>query len=453
MSGWPQLRVQRRTNVNSLWRVFLSLLGVVAAGSTTALSAGSCNSASVVGAGATAAEGTHACLVTIDGAAQCWGFNGNGELGNGTQISSTTPVQVSGLPSGASLVSAGGGHSCILASGGAAQCWGYNSVGQLGNGTTTTSTTPVLVSGLSSGVTSIAAGLYHTCAVTNAGATLCWGYNIYGQLGNNTTTSETIPVAVSLGLFGKAVSITAGDYHSCVVTGLGAAVCWGLNSSGQLGTGTGIVQSLTPVSVAGLSSGVKQVSAGVTHTCAVTGAGAVFCWGSNSFGQLGNGTTTLSNSPVNVSGLSSGAVAVSAGEIHSCALTSAGGVLCWGDNSYGELGNGTDTGSTVPVAVSGLSAGVQAISAGFGYTCAVINSGAVECWGYGGDGNLGDGNGINTNVPVMVSGFDGSTSGCMSNSSASASDGPIPLWALATLGALFLVIGFRVSATGKGSSV
>jgi alpha-tubulin suppressor-like RCC1 family protein len=161
----------------------------------------------------------------------------------------------------------------------------------------------------------------------------------------------------------------------------------------------------------------------------------VFCWGANQYGQLGNGTTTQSNFPVGVSGLSSGAVAVSAGEIHSCALTSAGGVLCWGDNSSGELGNGTNTGSTVPVAVSGLSGGVQAISAGSEFTCAVTEGGAVECWGNNGDGNLGDGNGADTNAPVMVSGFNGSTSGCLSNNSAPATDGPLPLWALGALGA------------------
>jgi alpha-tubulin suppressor-like RCC1 family protein len=429
------MRTQSRGSVSSLWRVFLSVTGAVTAGSSTALGAGSCNSASVVSAGATSAEGTHACLVTIDGAAQCWGFNLFGQLGNGTTTSSTTPVQVSGLASGASLVSAGGGHTCALIGSGAAECWGYSKVGQLGNGTTTNSSIPVLVSGLSSGVISIAAGLYHTCAVTNAGAALCWGDNGYGQLGNNTTTTETVPVAVSFGLFGNAVSVTAGDYHSCAVTGLGAAVCWGLGSSGQLGTGASINQSLTPVAVADLSSGVKQISAGVTHTCAVTNAGSVFCWGANQYGQLGNGTTTQSNFPVGVSGLSSGAVAVSAGEIHSCAHTSAGGVLCWGDNSSGELGNGTNTGSTVPVAVSGLSGGVQAISAGSEFTCAVTEGGAVECWGNNGDGNLGDGNGADTNAPVMVSGFNGSTSGCLSNNSAPATDGPLPLWALGALGA------------------
>jgi hypothetical protein len=250
-------------------------------------------------------------------------------------------VDVSGLSSGVVAISGRTAHTCALTGAGGAKCWGSYPANSL---------VPVDVSGLSSGVAAVSTGGNHSCALTSGGAAKCWGSNAFGELGDGTFTYSTVPVAVS-GLSSGVVAISAGWGHTCAVTSAGAAKCWGYNSSGQLGNGTR-TESPVPVDVNGLSSGVVAISGGEDHTCALTSAGAAKCWGKNGEGELGNGTTTDSLVPVAVSGLSSGVVAISAGEYHTCALTSASAAKCWGYNYYGELGNGTQTSSTVPVAVT-----------------------------------------------------------------------------------------------------
>ena len=197
-------------------------------------------------------------------------------------------------------------------------------------------------------------GLYHTCALLSTGAVKCWGYNPHGQTGDGTTTTpRTTPVDVS-GLSSGVTAISAFYYHTCALLSTGAVKCWGLNTFGQLGDNSQTTR-LTPVDVSGLSSGVDAISAGVYHTCAVLSTGAVKCWGYNPYGQLGDNSQTNRLTPVAVSGLSSGVTAISAGYLHSCAFLSTGAVKCWGGNNFGQLGDNSQTTRLTPVAVSGIS--------------------------------------------------------------------------------------------------
>ncbi len=380
---------------------------------------------------AVAAGYYHTCAVTSGGVLQCWGNNDFGQLGNGTPASRLTPVAVSGLGSGAAAVAAGGSRTCAVTSGGALQCWGDNSYGQLGDGTTTPRLTPTAVSGLGSGVVSVAAGARHTCAVTSGGAVWCWGHNSSGQLGDGTTTQRLTPVAVS-GLGSGVVAVAAGSSHTCALTSGGAVWCWGSNSSGQLGDGSFLPDARTPVAVSGLGSGVAAVAAGASHACAVTSGGAMWCWGDDYYGQLGDGTrTTRQPTPVPVSGLGSGVVALAAGSSYTCAVTGGGAVQCWGRNDYGQLGDGTTTLRLTPVAVSGLGSGVVTLAAGVYQTCALTSDGAALCWGRNLFGELGDGTTTQRLAPVPVSGLGSGVAAVAAGSShtcALTSGGAVQCW-------------------------
>jgi len=343
----------------------------------------------------------HTCVLTTSGGVKCWGDNGSGQLGDGTTTSRTTPVDVGGLTSGVVAIAAGGWHTCALTVGGGVKCWGANGDGQLGDGTTMWRATPVDVSGLGSGVVAIAAGDWHTCALTMGGGVKCWGWNYYGQLGDGTTTNRNMPVDVS-GLGSGVVAIAAGNDHTCALTTGGGVKCWGLNGSGQLGDGTTTNRNM-PVDVVRLGSGVRAIGAGGDHTCALTASGGIKCWGDNTYGQLGIGKFGYRPIPADVSGLGSGVRAIAAGDSHTCALT-AGGVKCWGANRGGQLGNGMWTDSATPVDVSGLGSGVRAIAAGDSHTCA-LTAGGVKCWGRNSSGQLGDGTTTSRNTPVDVSGL------------------------------------------------
>jgi alpha-tubulin suppressor-like RCC1 family protein len=334
--------------------------------------------------GVTSISTSYQTCAVKSGGVSCWGFNGDGELGDGTMIDRTTPVTVSGLASGATAIATGETSTCAVATGGAVLCWGGNATGQLGDGTTTSHLTPMPVTGLAS-VSAVVIGYGFGCALTNAGTVKCWGENAEGELGDNTTTDRLTPVAVT-GL-ANVTAISAGEFHTCALTTAGAVYCWGYNAEGQLGDGTTTNRS-APVAVSGLAAGVTAISAGGYFTCALTNAGTVKCWGDNSEGQLGDGTTTNRLTPV-TSGIAS-VTAIGAGLYHTCAATVGGGVSCWGQNTEGELGDGTLTNRLTPVTVSGL-ANVSTLAPGYYDTCAITLGGGVSCWGGNFYGELGDG--------------------------------------------------------------
>jgi RHS repeat-associated protein/uncharacterized repeat protein (TIGR01451 family) len=344
------------------------------------------------------AGGSHTCALTTNGGGvKCWGRNYYGQVGDGTTTDRTTPVNVSGLTSGVIAIAAGYEFSCALTTSGGVKCWGWNGSGQLGDGTTTHRLAPVEVSGLTSGVTAIATGYEHTCALVTGGGVKCWGSNSNGQLGDGTTTNRTTPVNVS-GLASGVTAISTDGNHTCALTTGGGVKCWGSNSDGQVGDGT-TTDRTTPVNVSGLASGVAAITTGGEHTCALTTGGGVKCWGANWNGPIGDGTTTLRTTPVDVSGLTSGATAIAAGIEHTCALTTGGGVKCWGLNTNGRLGDGTTTNRLVPVDVSGLASGATAIVTGGKHTCALMTGGGVKCWGKN-LGQLGDGTTTDRTTPV-----------------------------------------------------
>jgi alpha-tubulin suppressor-like RCC1 family protein len=323
----------------------------------------------------------HTCARLTDGAVRCWGYNGQGQLGNGTTSNNPNPVTVSGLAN-ATQLTAGYYHSCARLSTSAVQCWGYNGYGQLGDNTTSNRSTPVTVSGLSA--TQVSAGIYHTCARLADGTARCWGYNAYGQIGDGTGSNRYAPVAVS-GLTGV-TQVGVGGYHSCAVRTNGTVWCWGYNGYGQLGNGT-TADRTTPVAVSGISTAVG-VWAGFNHTCARLADGTARCWGYNGNGQLGDGTGTNRYTPVAVSGLSAVAQ-LTLGDNHTCARLTDGTARCWGYNGNGALGDGTATSRTTPVAVSGLTNATD-ITAFYRTTCATRSDLTVHCWGDNGNGQVGD---------------------------------------------------------------
>ena len=351
-----------------------------------------------------AAGANHTCALLSTGAVKCWGQQYSGALGDGTNTSSTTPVQVLGLTSGVTAITSGDYHSCALLSTGAMQCWGNGNSGELGNGSINGTAAPVQVIGLTSGVTRIAAGGRHTCAI-HSGVLKCWGKNSFGELTDGTTTRSTTPLTIN-GLGASATDMTAGDAHICAILTTGAAKCWGSNGIGQLGDGT-TTNRTTPVQVTGLTSGVTSIAASPDMTTCAVVSGAAKCWGYNGNDwKFGSGNTTNSSTPVQVSGLTSGVSSVVVGYYNGCAVLSAGGVKCWGRGSSGELGNGLQTWTSTPVSVSGVSVVPTAISTGSQFTCAVV-SGATKCWGYNGVGAVGDGTTTNRWSPTQTTGLTG----------------------------------------------
>ncbi len=290
---------------------------------------------------AVAAGGRHSCALDQGGTVWCWGKNAKGQLGDGSVKDQSRPVKVAGL-SGIQAIDAGNDHTCALAASGRLWCWGDNRTGQLGVPAGGQHTKPIRVEGVQK-VQSLSLGGFHTCAVTTAGALWCWGKNDVGQLGVGDTKTRSVPTRVSGAT--AVAHVTAGGAHSCALNRKGSLWCWGNNASGQLGDGTSRLR-FGPVKVKGIAS-VAQVSAGGGylggHTCAVTQDGSAWCWGNNLSGQLGHSQPADTHQhPTRLESVTN-VTAIEASGRHSCALNRSGEVRCWGRNTDGQLGDGTST--------------------------------------------------------------------------------------------------------------
>ncbi len=348
------------------------------------------------------AGGQHTCARSAAGGAQCWGWNTDGQLGVDRLSLRLAPTRVAGLDSGVSAVATGETHGCALTAGGAVKCWGANLNGELGDASNRIRFTPVDTVGLGSGVRAISAGSGASCAITTQRGVRCWGANFDGRLGNGQTLGSNVPVDV-VGLGADAEAITQGREFGCARLSGGAVKCWGRNEFGQLGNGD-TQDRLTATAVDGLSVGASDLSAGYYHACAVVAGGGIRCWGNNQFGQLGDGSFVDRTRPVAVTGLSGPAIAVGTGIAHSCALLQGGAVQCWGGASFGTtLGDGSPDDRAVPGDVPALRSGVVEISLGGFHSCARLSTGALQCWGAGGP--IGDNAQVHRPTPVPVAGL------------------------------------------------
>jgi len=318
-----------------------------------------------------------ACAITSSGGVRCWGDNLFGQLGNGVAggNGSSVAVDVKGLDGPVVQLALGDYFACALTRTGKVQCWGDDGDGEIGAAVSATctedacATTATLAASLPAGISSIGAGELSVYAIVN-GAIQGWGDNGDSSLANTSGGGMT-PVPI-MGL-ASAVQVTGGLDTGCVVTTSSGVKCWGWGEHGQIGNG-GTSDAVVPTDVTGLTTGVRSVASGGTHTCALLTSGGVECWGENSYGELGDGSTTDSTLPVQVSGLGGGdggdaIVAITAGDFNTCALTSAGGVKCWGQV----------LGSHTPTDVPGLSSGVTAVAVGPTQICAMTTSGSVLC--------------------------------------------------------------------------
>jgi alpha-tubulin suppressor-like RCC1 family protein len=350
--------------------------------------------------------GARQSCVVIQGAVSCWG-----DQGTGARL--LTPTPVVGWQSGVKELGLGIFHGCAVFTDGHVECLGRNNMGQLGAvATLTTFMTPVQMPGLLHPVTKITSGSFHNCVVTSKMGVDCWGGNDYGQLGiyypGSVMSCLMTPFSVNH-LGGQVVQASAGNDFSCARLKDGTVKCWGMSLYGRLGNALLIGSNEVVQSVLGLSDKVVDLRSGGAHSCALLQNGQVQCWGDDSEGQLGRGVTPphadqFAITPTNVVGLSS-IQAIAAGMEFTCALSQIGEVSCWGNGKSGQLGNGATRASFLPVKVQNLPEPVVQISAGSQHVCGVLQSGKLVCWGDNSEGQLGDGTQIQRTLPVSVNGF------------------------------------------------
>ena len=351
-------------------------------------------------------------LFRSDGDVYCWGENWYGRLGVGDTTDRLSPVQVTGGHKFTSIA-AGRHHTCGLKADGTAFCWGQGKYGQLGVGVgdVTDRTSPVAVTG-GHIFSSIVARGAHTCGLKDDGAAFCWGYNFYGQLGNNDTINDdpslpgsTVPSAVYGGH--QFASLHAGRNFNFALKADGSAYAWGVNGQGQLGNENPATKQYFPAASA-TGHEFKSISGGEDVTCGLKENGTAHCWGLNNKGQLGNGNTTDSLSPVAVTGGHT-FKSLASNNLQTCGVTDEGKIFCWGGNPNGQLGNGntTDSSSPVEVSVDHLSPGgptFASIDSGGYHSCGLKASGVAYCWGRNDSGQLGNNSVLDSSVPTLVDG-------------------------------------------------
>jgi len=357
----------------------------------------------------------HTCGVTATNSVYCWGWNRDGEIGDGSHADRVYAMRVSDVLTFGS-VRAGGGHSCAVTTAGVPYCWGLNLTGQLGDGSTASRSIPTAVTG-GLLLAAVSSGGTFTCGIAAADSTAyCWGWGGYGQLGSPPTETcatgtgiepcSRTPIAVSGSM--RFIAVSTGSRHTCAVAADSTAYCWGRNDAGQLGNGT-TADAAAPVAVSGVIK-FTAITVGFAHSCGLTKAGDAYCWGDNAWGQIGDPTRALSPLPVAVVG---GVVFVSlsAGAQHTCGIEAGNVAWCWGANVSSELGaESTETCMTQsfvgacsrqPLAVT-TNQTFLSISGGAHHTCAVNTGGRAYCWGNNSNGQLGTGNTSGSDVPIPV---------------------------------------------------
>jgi alpha-tubulin suppressor-like RCC1 family protein len=360
----------------------------------------------------------HTCALISDGSVQCWGDNAYGELGIGSITTtgiqgSAMPVPVVGLPAPATAIASLNLTTCALLNDGSVWCWGGNSDGQLGTSSGTVSPTPLKIA-LSGKASSISAG-DHVCAVVS-GSVWCWGDNSFGELGNGQVLGNTgmywtpTPQKVS-GLSGVS-TVSVGGAHTCALAG-GSITCWGHDNYGQLGNnmvgGSAAGDGFPTPQAIGYGGGGSAVAitSGFEHSCMIDSSANVYCWGENDQGAVGDNNSSGANVPVPtyVSNNISAPIAIVAGGNHTCAINLGGGVVCWGDSTYGQLGDAATTYQWLPEPVVGLSSQATGLALGGEHTCALVKNGSVWCWGANFSGGLGNGTVSGGPTPTQVLGW------------------------------------------------
>ncbi|HEY6559763.1 MAG TPA: hypothetical protein VI072_20915 [Polyangiaceae bacterium] len=348
------------------------------------------------GSGCVAAVATgsyHTCALRTDGSVWCWGNNDYGQVWDPSVATRPSPTRVS-LRARVIGITAGGSHTCAKKSNGTLWCWGENYYGEVGDGTTDSpKLIPFQVALLGENATDVSLGALHTCARKNDGTVWCWGYNYDGQLGLGVAGDSSVPVPSLVSALPEGIAqVEAGAAHACARTERGAVWCWGNNMLGQLGNGDTAESEPVPIESAALPSCVARIATGAYHTCALSEDGALHCWGSNDKGQLGavpDGSPALGAKSV---ALADQVMSMDTGLQHTCAVSSVGALWCWGDNEFGQLGIGSNEAwSATPLELTTLGAQIVSVHTGYAHTCAVTTDKTLWCWGDNRFGQLGTG--------------------------------------------------------------